>query len=58
MSENGYSFDSKNLAVDDFDEMLRRFYASLRTVKGDHSSKSTFVGIRASMNRHLRGLPH
>lgn len=51
---DGHSFDFKNLAVDNLVERLRRFYASLRTVKGDLYSKSTFVGICASINRHLR----
>ena len=42
----------------ELDQLLRQFYASLRTADGSLYSKSTFVGIRAAISRHLRSPPH
>ncbi|XP_062603853.1 uncharacterized protein LOC134265645 [Saccostrea cucullata] len=58
LSENGQDEKFENLSATSLDETLRRFYASLRTAQGDLYSKSTFVGIRASINRHLRAPPY
>ncbi|XP_046543606.1 uncharacterized protein LOC124253800 [Haliotis rubra] len=36
---------------------LRHFYAELRTTEGKYYSKSSFVGIRSAIHRHLRSPP-
>jgi hypothetical protein len=50
MSEKGMSFEFENLALENLDEMLRRFCASLRTSKGELCSKRAFVAITDSIN--------
>ena len=37
--------------------LLREFYGSLRNKDGDHYSKSSYVNIRASLNRHITSPP-
>ena len=41
----------------ELDDALRAFYAEVRSTDGNLYSKSTFVGIKASINKHLRALP-
>ncbi|KAK3085003.1 hypothetical protein FSP39_022764 [Pinctada imbricata] len=48
----------ENLTSTELDDILRRFYAEVRNSQGELYSKSTFIGIRASINRHLRNPPH
>ncbi|XP_071116776.1 uncharacterized protein, partial [Haliotis cracherodii] len=38
-------------------ERLRFFYAEVRNAEGDLYSKSSFVGLRAAIHRHIRGPP-
>ncbi|CAC5386368.1 KCTD1_15 [Mytilus coruscus] len=49
--------DFEDLDITSLDATLREFYAEVRSTDGNFYSKSTFVGIRASINRHLRAPP-
>ena len=42
----------------ELDSRLEKFYAEVRNGYGEPYSKSTYTGIRASINRHLRAPPH
>ena len=42
----------------EINNLLEEFYPEARTTKGNKYSKSTLIGIRASLNRHLRNPPH
>ena len=44
----------EELANEELDALLGRYYAEVRNTNGEMYGKSTFVGIRASINRHLR----
>ena len=46
-----------NFGMAELDDTLGAFYAEVRSTDGNLYSKSTFVGIRASINRHLRAPP-
>ena len=50
--------DFETLPEKELDIKLRQFYAEVRNRKGDFYSKSSLLGIRASLNRHLRGPPY
>ncbi|XP_034020262.1 uncharacterized protein LOC117504829 isoform X2 [Thalassophryne amazonica] len=55
--ENGKDGHFESLPESSLAESLRGFYASARNKDGNLYSKSTYVGIRAAINRHLRGAP-
>ncbi|CAG2219072.1 unnamed protein product [Mytilus edulis] len=52
--EREKNVDFEDLDITSLDATLREFYAEVRSTDGNFYSKSTFVGIRASINRHLR----
>ena len=37
---------------------MEKFYAEVKNAEGNQYSKSTFTGLRASLNRYLRAPPH
>ena len=39
------------------DDLLSAFYVEIRTLNGDWYSKSSYVGLRSAIQRHLRGNP-
>ena len=43
---------------DELDEVLRVFYAEVRNRQGEDYSKSTLLGLRNGIERHLNGPPH
>jgi len=45
------------LPTEYLDDMLRRFFAEVRTTEGKMYSRSTYSGIRAALNRHIRSPP-
>ena len=47
----------ENLEPPELDNLLSNFYASLQTVKGTEYSRSSLVGIRSGLNRHLTSPP-
>ncbi|XP_034045003.1 activating transcription factor 7-interacting protein 1 isoform X2 [Thalassophryne amazonica] len=55
--ENGKDGHFESLPESSLAESLREFYASARNKDGNLYSKNTYIGIRASINRHLRGAP-
>ncbi|CAG2192281.1 unnamed protein product [Mytilus edulis] len=55
--EREKNVDFEDLDITSLDATLREFYAEVRSTDGNFYSKSTFVGIRASINRHLRAPP-
>ena len=52
------SQDFEDLPCNELDQLLRKFYAEIRNSDGEHYGKSSFVGIRASISRHLKNPPH
>lgn len=55
--EKGLPVEFEMLSVTELDDLLRRFYAELRTADGKLYSRSTFSGIRSAINRHIRAPP-
>ena len=55
--EKGHSTDFEMLPVEVLAPLLREFYASLRNKDGSYYSRSSYVNIRASLNRHLNSPP-
>ncbi|XP_052076891.1 uncharacterized protein LOC127714906 [Mytilus californianus] len=47
----------ENYTVEQLNCALTEFYAEVRNTDGEYYAKSTLVGIRASINRHLRAPP-
>jgi hypothetical protein len=41
----------------DLNELLRQMYGEVRGSKGERYSKSSFVGLRAGVQRHIQGPP-
>ena len=41
----------------ELNNILRQFYAEIRAINGNRLSPSSLVGIRAAINRHVRGTP-
>ena len=54
---NGRDPNFEQLPVHDMDEMLRKYYADVRTKSGQLYSKSAYVNLRASVNRLLTSPP-
>ncbi|CAG2202538.1 unnamed protein product [Mytilus edulis] len=44
----------ENYTIEQLNDALTEFYAEVRNTDGEYYAKSTLVGIRASINRHLR----
>jgi hypothetical protein len=57
LTHRGHSEEFEVLSPAQLKPLLRRFYIKIRTDDGKLYSKSAFVGIRASINRHLRSEP-
>ncbi|XP_041352905.1 uncharacterized protein LOC121371234 [Gigantopelta aegis] len=53
----GFSTDFETLDATTLNERLRLFYAEVRNTQGELYSKSTFVGLRAAIHRHIRAPP-
>ncbi|CAG2184722.1 unnamed protein product [Mytilus edulis] len=47
----------ENYTIEQLNDALTEFYAEVRNTDGEYYAKSTLVGIRASINRHLRAPP-
>ncbi|CAG2213430.1 KCTD1_15 [Mytilus edulis] len=47
----------ENYTIEQLNDALTEFYAEVRNTGGEYYAKSTLVGIRASINRHLRAPP-
>ncbi|XP_070573869.1 uncharacterized protein KIAA1958-like [Ptychodera flava] len=58
LREKGFAENFEILPVDDLNNKLREFYASLCTRSGEDYAKSSLVGIRAAINRHLTSVPY
>ncbi|XP_046559097.1 uncharacterized protein LOC124268121 [Haliotis rubra] len=58
LQERGYPSDFENFDAQALNTYLRSFYAEVRNGRGEMYSKSTFVGLRAAINRHLRSPPY
>ena len=58
LSSRGFEEDFENLDNRELDKRLERFYAEVRNAEGQNYSKSTFTGLRASINRYLRAPPY
>ncbi len=54
----GYGREFEFLASSELNERLRLFYAEVRNVNGQMYSKSTIVGLRAAIHRHIRASPY
>ncbi|KAJ8316763.1 hypothetical protein KUTeg_005709 [Tegillarca granosa] len=48
----------EDLPVPVLDQTLKKFYSEVRNTDGKLYAKSTYVGIRAAINRHLSSPPH
>lgn len=48
----------ENLSKEELNVYLREFYCSMRQKNGERYSKSAFVNVRSSLNRHLTLPPH
>ena len=55
LSSLGFEEDFENLDNRELDKRLERFYPEVWNAEGQNYSKSTFTGLRASINRYLRG---
>ncbi|KAJ8317556.1 hypothetical protein KUTeg_005460 [Tegillarca granosa] len=53
LQTRGYRKEFKDETPSDLNSRLRTFYAEVRNAQGEGYTRSTFVGIRASINRHL-----
>ena len=51
------SEDFELLDPNSFASMLRGFYAEVRKMDGSMYAKQTYVGLRASIHRHITGEP-
>ncbi|CAG2195498.1 KCTD1_15 [Mytilus edulis] len=58
LTETKQDSNFEQFPTEQLDQILRNFYAEVRNTDGQLYAKSTFVGIRASINRYLRGPPH
>ncbi|XP_070560687.1 uncharacterized protein [Ptychodera flava] len=58
LREKGFAENFEILPVDDLNIKLREFYASLCTRSGEDYAKSSLVGLRAAINRHLTSAPY
>ncbi|VDI33270.1 Hypothetical predicted protein [Mytilus galloprovincialis] len=47
----------ENYTIEQLNDALTEFYAEVRNTDREYYAKSTLVGIRASINRHLRAPP-
>ncbi|XP_046556531.1 uncharacterized protein LOC124265754 [Haliotis rubra] len=52
-----HSPEFETLPVGEMNALLKRFYAEVRTSDGNYYAKSSYVGIRAAIHRHLRQPP-
>lgn len=57
MVERNFEEAFENLSITTLDKYLTEFYAQVRNTDGNFYAKSTYVGIRASISRYLRGPP-
>ena len=57
LTERKKDVNFENLGMTELYDTLRAFYAEVRSTDGNLYSKSTVVGIRTSINRHLRAPP-
>ena len=48
----------KLLPIEDLADMLRRFYSTVLSKKGNEYSKSGLVNLQAGLNCHLQDPPH
>ena len=55
--ETGRSADFELLEEKELDDVLTKFYPEARKKNGEKYSKSSLVGIRASISRHLTSPP-
>ena len=58
LKEKGKDVNFEELPVPDLATCLREFYASIHPRDGSKYSKSGFVNIRSSINRHLNSPPY
>lgn len=56
--ENGYNEKFEEMESSELNEHLRYFYGSLQTKRSTNYSKTSLVGIRAAVSRHLSGPPY
>ena len=54
---NGQSEDFEMLPFDVINKQLEVYYTEIKSVKGHALSKSSFVGIRSGINRHINSPP-
>ena len=58
MKERGKNESFESLETTDLASLLHSFYAEVRDKAGKRYGQSTYRGIRAALNRHLRMPPH
>ena len=58
LKENEMDQNFELLPIEDLADMLRRFYGTVLSKKGNEYSKSGLVNLRAGLNRHLQQPPH
>ncbi|XP_076879189.1 uncharacterized protein KIAA1958-like [Brachyhypopomus gauderio] len=57
LKSNDIAVDFTIINKNDMNQLLRRFYGSVRNVKGELYGISSFVGLRAGLNRYLNEPP-
>ena len=58
LKENEMDLNFKVLLIEDLADMLRRFYGTVLSRKGNEYSKSGLVNLCAGLNHHLQEPPH
>ena len=58
LKENKMDLNFEVLPIEDLAEMLRRFYGTVLSRKGNEYSKSGLVNLRTGLNCHLQEPPH
>ena len=58
LREAGEDVAFETVPIDDLAKHLRQFYAALQRQDGRQYSKSSYINIRAAINRHLQSPPH
>ena len=58
LKENEMDANFEVLSIEDLADMIRRFYGTVLSKKGNEYSKSGLVNLRAGLNRHLQEPPH
>ena len=58
LKENEMDANFEVLSIEDLADMLRRFYGTVLSKKGNEYSKSGLVNLCAGLNHHLQEPPH